>query len=36
MVQGKVFLKEFRGGGGGVGELTLFLFNFFKVYYFYI
>ena len=29
MVQGHVFLKE-------RGELALFLFNFFKVYHFYI
>ena len=33
MVQGQVFLK---GGGGGEGGLPLFLFNFFKVYHFYI
>ena len=32
MVQGQVFLK----GGGGGGVLTLFLFNFFNVYHFYI
>ena len=32
MVQRQVFLKEGRGGGG----LVLFLFNFFKVYHFYI
>ena len=31
MVQVQVFLK-----GGGGGGLTLFLFNYFKVYYFYI
>ena len=31
MVQGRVFLKG--GGGGGV---TLFLFNFFKGFHFYI
>ena len=41
MVQGQVFLKGggggrvVCGGGGGVG-LTLVLFNFFKVYHFYI
>ena len=32
MVQGQVFLK----GGGGAGGLALFLFNFFKVYHFYM
>ena len=30
MVQGQVFLK------GGEGDVALFLFNFFKVYDFYI
>ena len=34
MVQGQVFLKG--GEGGEKGGLTLFLFNFFKVYHFYI
>ena len=44
MVQGQVLLKVcvyvcvFDGGGrGGVGGgLTIFVFNFFKVYHFYI
>ena len=34
MVQGHIFLK--RGGGGGGGGTGTFLFNFFKVYHFYI
>ena len=37
MVQGQVFLKEGVGWGGeGGADTTLFLFNFFKVYPFYI
>ena len=34
MVQGQVFLKG--DGEGGRVELVLFIFNFFKVYHFYI
>ena len=33
MVQGQVFLKKEGGGGGG---MALFVFNFFKVYQFYM
>ena len=36
MVQEQVFLKRTGGWGVGGGGLAIFLFNFLKVYHFYI